>query len=262
MAMTIPHSVEPILLVLFAHKVYKNMAKLSVAAIPCLLVVVLLSGSAHGRSWTDIAPLHGLSQPDLSSMGLMVESNPLFLSDPTASPTTAAPSRLASEAPSFQPTLVPTDTPTSAPSLAPDLFPPNDAPRNPDSSYFNYDDTPGESHGPGYLGFKNINNQMVLGYKENAWAQVKSPSDSYWNEFDGNGFGPWKGTLENRQPNRNMCGRVGMQSPINVKDSGATCDEFHEVRSLVSQDSVPAVIRNTFVMRSSTHSLSPLQLYL
>jgi hypothetical protein len=48
-----------------------------------------------------------------------------------------------------------------------------------------------------------------------------------------NGFGPWRGILANRNPTRNMCDRVGMQSPIDLRPSGAVCDEHHEVRSRV-----------------------------
>jgi hypothetical protein len=76
---------------------------------------------------------------------------------------------------------------------------------------------------------------MVLLYKENSWTNVDQPSDSYWNEFDKHGFGAWKGVLESRQPDRNRCGHVGLQSPIDVRANTDHCPEFHEVRSLVSQ---------------------------
>jgi hypothetical protein len=210
------------------------MSKLFVAA----SLLLATSGSVvQARSWTDVAPLHGLDPQEEVSMDLIqlyIGMDPLAPPAPTASPSTASPSLQPSESPTLKPTLFPIDFPSAVPSLGPDPYPPNDEPLNPDSSYFNYNDSPGASHGPGSLGFYQVNNKMTYGYKNNAWGQVESPTDSYWNEFDDNGFGAWKGTLESRQPNRNRCDRVGMQSPIDVRDSGASCDEFHEVRSLVS----------------------------
>jgi hypothetical protein len=208
----------------------KSMAKLFLTVAASLL---LLPDNAWGRSWTEIDPLHGRSQPDLSTIDLMIERDPLTPPAPTASPSTGSPSMKPTESPSRKPTRPPTDSPSASPTLA--QVPPNDVPLNPDRSYFNYDNTPGELHGPGYIGFTQVNKKMVLGYKENAWASVDSPADSYWNEFDVNGFGAWDGVLENRRPNRNMCGRVGLQSPIDVRENDlGKCDESHEVRSLVS----------------------------
>jgi hypothetical protein len=192
--------------------------------------LLLLPDNVWGRSWNDIDPLHGMRQPDLATIDLMTEREPLAPPAPTSSPTTASPSQQPSDPPTWKPTPSPTESPTPWN----DPFPPNDLPLNPDFSYFNYNTTSGSQHGPGFIGFSQVNNKMMLLYKENSWGNVRAPPDSYWNEFDGNGFGAWKGVLENRRPNRNMCSRVGLQSPIDVRANTEHCPEFHEVRSLVS----------------------------
>jgi hypothetical protein len=232
--------VLPLLKHLFA------MLRSVVIATSCLF---LLPDNALARSWTDIVPLHGMSPLGRSVNELFVETDPLFTSVPTvslptapmASPTifefflpTDEPS---APAPTKNPTPRPTHGPTELPTTPPDMFLPNVIPLNPDQWYFNYDTTPGSLYGPGYVGISQVDNTYIVGYKNNAWGNVANPPDSYWSEFDDNGVGPWSGTLANRQPLRNQCGRVGMQSPIDVRDNGANCAEHHEVRSLVSRAS-------------------------
>jgi hypothetical protein len=203
----------------------------------------LLPDNVWARSWTEIDPLHGMRQPDFSAMALMVERDPLTPPEPTSSPTTtptafpntATPSQEPTESPSFKPTPSPTDAPSASPVQPPDPYPENAIPWVPGPSYFNYNTTVGSEYGPGHIGFSQVDNKMVILYKENSWTNVEPPSNSYWKEFDRHGFGAWKGVLESRQPDRNRCGRVGLQSPIDVRANTDHCPEFHEVRSLVSQ---------------------------
>lgn len=78
-------------------------------------------------------------------------------------------------------------------------------------------------------------NSIAVGYRNNGWSTVGNPPGrlNNWLEFSDNGYGPWKGVLGNRDPMRNMCSRVGLQSPIDLYESGAKCEEHHEVRSRV-----------------------------
>ena len=155
---------------------------------------------------------------------------------PTRSPT-RAPSALPTVTDSQQPTQAPitpapTPEPTDYPTMSPtrDPYPPNDVPPNPDTSFFNYDlDSP---YGPGHpevVRHNSTTNKVV--YQNNGWLNWVPPDDYYWREFDQNGgFGAWSGVLANRMLDRNRCGRVGLQSPIDVRDSGAVCYEHHQIR--------------------------------
>jgi hypothetical protein len=218
--------------------------------------VLLLCQRVQARSWTEIVPLHDPAPTDPSAMAFLKESDPLvaYTPAPTISPTTPSPTRkptsyLASTLPS-QPTQAPSESvqiqstspPTKAPSNVPSttaptpaiaLYPPF-SPLHPDPSYFNYDTRRLSQYGPGFPSLQDINGVPIMGYNNNAWANVANPPYSYWEEFTNNGFGPWKGILQNRDVLRNMCGRVGMQSPIDIRQSaGAVCKEHHQIRTRV-----------------------------
>ena len=118
--------------------------------------------------------------------------------------------------------MAPTDLPTETP----DPYPFNPPPDRPNGWYFNYDDRPDAEHGPGHYGMvSDGKGGFTAGIKNNGWANVESPPQSYWEEFAGNGNGPWKGILANHNPLKNRCGNMGLQSPIDVRHNGlGTCE--------------------------------------
>jgi len=83
------------------------------------------------------------------------------------------------------------------------------------------------------LGLAMTENGFRAVVQNNRWAEREISPDYDWKEFDSDGSGAWKNVLANHMPSRNRCGRVGLQSPIDVKDNGlGRCSETHEVRSL------------------------------
>lgn len=162
------------------------------------------------------------------------EPSMLPSSDPSVRPT-VTPSADPTVTPSVEPTGYPSATPSDAPSA--ERFPPNPPPVDADGSYFNYDDGPGALWGPGVpeLVMHNATTWRIE-YQNNAWSTRVPPENWYWNEFDENGYGPWGGILANKNPRRNRCSRPdGRQSPIDVRDNGASCEEHHQVRTRVSE---------------------------
>jgi hypothetical protein len=177
--------------------------------------------------------------------------SPGFTRSATYTPTTKMPSYTSSyitSAANLQTTYssppttsAPTTRLPSSPAPTPpvDPYPPIQTPLFPEAWYFNYDTRSQSLYGPGYPSLQIVNNQPLMGYNNNAWAGVSNPPHYYWNEFtDTNGYGPWKGVLQNYDVSRNMCGRVGLQSPIDIQASGATCIEHHQIRSRVSTHSL------------------------
>lgn len=152
---------------------------------------------------------------------------------PTASPAVSPPTSSTSGPQYNQSTAPPL---SAAPTPEAQLYPPIEVPQQPKAWYYNYDTRGSSDYGPGHPALRLVDGQPVMGYDNNAWADVAEPPQSYWDEFTADaGFGPWQGVLQNRDVRRNRCGRVGMQSPIDVRPSGATCTEHHQVRSRVSQ---------------------------
>jgi hypothetical protein len=118
-----------------------------------------------------------------------------------------------------------------------DLYPENGLPVNISNSFFNYDVDRFALYGPGFPEWVRHNASMLkIEYQNNGWSNVKNPNgtDFYWGEFDANGHGPWVAVLANKNLETNQCGNVGKQSPIDVRDSGATCLEHHQIRTRVS----------------------------
>jgi hypothetical protein len=239
-----------------------------------VVVALLLPSVARARVWTDIVSPTVLNQLDANVISYLVSTDPFFsgviaqrpetapepaprpapVPGPAPEPTTLAapthdaptparptpaptttPTPLPTESPTSSPTNRPSSLPTAQPTDSPDPYPPNEPPSNPMPWYFNYDISDDSSYGPGELGLLPVDGSFRVGVKNNNWGSVSNPSNSYWNEFTDDGWGPWKGVLENRDPSRNLCETGEMQSPIDVRENGATCDETHEVRSLVSQ---------------------------
>lgn len=215
------------------------MAKHALLPVPLWLLLLLLGGPAqtNARSWTDIEVTHddlnrltdpaGLEYLRLKELQLLdANYTPTDVADAVdRSPSTNAPSPMPSSGPSSLPSQLPSEAPTLLPSQYPsalpsqmpstsptvDPFPPVDLPKDPKTGYFNYNDETSE-YGPAN------------------WGSVRTPSKFYWREFDDNGFGAWKGYLEKRNPSKNICESGKRQSPVDLKESGATCHEFHEIR--------------------------------
>ena len=133
------------------------------------------------------------------------------------------------------PILAPT-TLTPAPSQR--AYPEIPPPQNPDGGYFNYDYRAISPYGPGQPQLINYNSTTFLyAYPGNGWTRVATSVYNYWNEFGNNGFGPWKAELAEHMPEMNICDSVGLQSPIDVRETeGSICRENHEIRSRVSVD--------------------------
>lgn len=210
------------------------------------------------RSWVDIVPPDHLKLHDYRIGFAMVEEDP-FLSIETATrsplplvPATAAPAASPSSVnpptnviikKTPQPTTAPTTVPSTAPTKIPttpsptkDPYPENPVPDFPDPIYFNYDPGRGNPYGPGYPELQRYNQStLAVGYENNGWANTGVGDDFYWNEFDDEkGYGPWQGVLSVRSPERNRCDRIGKQSPIDLRPSGAECIEHHQIRVRVS----------------------------
>ena len=221
-----------------------------------LLVVFLANHRCMGRHWRDVytenvhepidTSLHLYLQQQEMIYKSIVNSNASLLLKPQtpASIFESMPSTIApSPSPSSDPTMSPTGTPTISPSEAPTVTPttsPTSAPTvdpfkdhvppdNPDLWYFNYDDTPivnGE-----IVLVQNPNGLFEVGSQQNSWGTVSLPPNHYWNEFSDTGFGTWKDVLQIHEPSKNQCGDGQMQSPIDVRENGATCRERHQIRS-------------------------------
>mmetsp|Transcript_18576 Transcript_18576/g.27553 ORF Transcript_18576/g.27553 Transcript_18576/m.27553 type:complete len:486 (+) Transcript_18576:170-1627(+) len=232
----------------------------------CILVLLLLLvRSVSSRKWTDIQTHHRPDPFDITIFDFLLENDPFrFTSSPsetptldptrepssaptksltpTSSPTTShnpstspstyfpssAPSEMPSKVPTQEPSITPTVSPTSSPSE--ERFPENDP--LPSDYYFNYNTKSNAKWGPGYPELIPHNaTTMKIHYRNNAWATRTPPENWYWDEFDSNGFGPWVDILTNKNPRKNRCGRIGRQSPIDVRDSGAKCEEHHQIRT-------------------------------
>lgn len=215
-----------------------------------VLICFALVAPTASRTWVDVVDPKDRTILDHSLGFAVVEEDP-FLAMETAthppvhpSPTQSSPSLSPANPPPSQsqkptgPTSAPTPSPTMAKTPAPtyDPYPPNPMPDFPDPSYYNYDPNLGNPYGPGYPELLRYNETTLsVSYQNNGWALAGMPENFYWAEFDDDiGFGAWKGVLAPRQPERNLCGKIGKQSPIDVVPNGAECLEHHQVRVLVS----------------------------
>lgn len=216
-----------------------------------LLQYFLLLVPSAARQWTDIVLPQDLKIRDVRLGFELYEEDPfLAMETATEAPVTSAtePTVLSFSPPPTmpipadpntpEPTPVPTNSPTlfKTPSPTNDPYPENPVPSNPDVTYFNYDPDMYNPYGPGYPKLQRYNSTtLAVGYENNGWENVGVGENFYWDEFDDDrGFGPWQGVLGPRQPERNLCGRIGEQSPIDVRDSGAECVEHHQIRVRVS----------------------------
>lgn len=215
--------------------------------IGCQLPVFTLS-----RSWTEIYPYHGFSSVDWGGLAALSEQDPLSpitvspspTENPTLMPTvipspTSKPTGRPTELPTSSPTIMPSVSPTTAPvTPAPSqrAYPEIPPPQNPNEGYFNYDYRTIHSYGPGQPQLVHYNSSYFrYAYPGNAWTKVSTTVYNYWNEFGNDGFGPWQGTLAEHMPGTNKCDNVGLQSPIDVRETvGSRCREDHEIRSRVS----------------------------
>ena len=227
-----------------------------------LLQCFLLIAPSAARRWTDIVRPQDLTIRDVRLGFVLFEDDPFLAMEtateapvptPNSTPTVptvgSQPTLSFSPPPSIPvntdspttpmptPTPGPTNPPTTlqTPSPTNDPYPENPVPDSPDTTYFNYDPSQSNPYGPGYPELQRYNQTtLAVGYENNGWSNVGVGNDFYWDEFDDDrGYGPWQGVLGPRQPERNLCGRIGEQSPIDVRPSGAECVEHHQIRSLV-----------------------------
>jgi hypothetical protein len=217
---------------------------------------------AVARSWVDVVLPSDLKLNDYQTGYAITEEDPFLAIETTTQPPlpstqeTAAPvstptadtpptpsTLFITSSPSEKPTTaLPTAMPTSAPtefvtaSPTRDPYPENPVPDFPGPSYFNYDPSRDNYYGPGYPELLRYNKTtLIVGYQNNGWANTGVDENFYWNEFDDEkGYGPWQGVLSVRSPERNRCGNIGEQSPIDLRPSGAECVEHHQIRALVS----------------------------
>lgn len=198
-----------------------------------VVVFILALSKSSARTWLEDELLRkrnlidpaGIAFLEAKERELLNESarSPALTTSPAPtvdhSPTTDAPS----PSPSRSPTVTPSFVQIHPPPLQPPTLPkerhspvPSMNPSSPShemqdaKGYFNYDDSSG--YGPG------------------DWGNIELPDNFYWNEFDANGFGPWKGLLTDRKPGENKCVTGKRQSPIDVRENAALCDEMHEIR--------------------------------
>jgi carbonic anhydrase len=161
---------------------------------------------------------------------------------PTIVPITKNPTRSPTIAPTIHPTTAPitvppstsptSKQPTSVPTIYVDPFAPVPVPINPDSWYFNYDNSTNANYGPGELGLIEEHGKFYAAIKNNRWGDVKTPPNTYWQEFLSNGLGPWKNTFDdNSMFSVNSCQDGKLQSPIDLREN-EKCQSSHEIRSL------------------------------
>jgi hypothetical protein len=243
-----------------------------------LVLCGTLGASATARKWADIKTYHTWnvydgrfgsevdegdpllftphpSSPPSRSISPSMEPTVIPSNDPTRNPTrTKLPSRSPSSYPtkrSNRPSTMPSSNPSSEPTEL--SFPENDAPLNPNSSYFDYNVGPGADYGPGYPELVPHNETYIkIEYFNNGWTTRTPPKEWYWSEFDVNGTGPWKGILGNRNPTKNQCDGSPDQSPIDIRDNGAECLEHHQIRKLVSLEGRDMYIVACSCFRSNT----------
>ena len=232
-----------------------------------LLVFLIGLRGSDARAWKEIQTYHLQNPQDVDNIQ-QLEFKPLDFSAipssmPSEAPTnfpTQTPSQSPNESPSTTPTFTPpptpetpsptqypmTESPTRNPTSAPtvDPYPPFPNPSLPARSYFNYDTRIDADYGPGNpsIVYKDTTGFLVE-YQNNAWESTIVPNNFYWSEFDNDGFGAWKGVLENRNPRANQCANVGKQSPIDVRPSGVACVEHHQIRTRVSREHVHGMFR-------------------
>jgi carbonic anhydrase len=218
-------------------------------------LLTLLLPEIRARSWRDFVLLYEESTADqncfifLSQQELNIWDHPrekialpTFSPSPapTANPTdfpSSMPTSLQSQNPSTSPTLpeseLVTAKPTNAPTTLDDYYRENEEPVNPNGWYFNYDNSPGNKYGPGQMSMEQqLNGFYQIQIVDNHWGSVERPPIDYWVEFTDRGFGPWKGVLQNHRPLRNICEDGLLQSPVDVRENGAICHEFHQIRTL------------------------------
>lgn len=206
---------------------WKKHAYLSKAMFKIGLLYLLLVQGATSRSWKDIQVYHESSPRDAFRLEQFEKDTFSFPLEPSLSPIVPTLTRVPTRP--TTPTRSPTDSPTTDPYL------PNEEPPFPPSSYFNYDVRETSQFGPGYQAIVYTpQDGFTIEYQNNGWAHATTPDDYYWAEFGLNGFGTWGGTLATRDMESNQCGKIGMQSPIDIRLSGVACIERHQIRTLVS----------------------------
>lgn len=202
--------------------------------------------SCWARSYRDIELVHAMSQPDpMRNLYIQQRENGLLQKNLTELPPTTntqdprpptaplqAPTLYPAGSPSLDPSISPSLSPTTVPTIG-DPYPPANEPLDPEPWYFNYNTSDGAKYGPGTVGLAyQANGFFKAGIRNDNWGKASRPPNDYWLEFTGEGFGPWKSVLDVHGPTQNKCSTGTLQSPIDVRENGASCREHHEVRSL------------------------------
>lgn len=218
------------------------------------LILFFQATLCRARSYRDFHLYHLITVPDMLGQHFLtrIEATrevefgavPKWKTDerqPTTNAPSPSPVTLSSSptpAPTKIPTITPTFDPTAIPSTSPsesDPFPPNEPPSNPDPWYFNYDLSPTSLYGPGRIGlmYDTENKNFKARIRDDHWGGLPRPprESDYWVEFSDKGFGTWESVLGTHDPLQNKCSSGSLQSPIDLRDSGAVCREHHEVRS-------------------------------
>lgn len=175
------------------------------------------SGAANASMTTAPSPAPSTSPSIVPSQTPSADPSRRPSSQPSLTPSVSPARSFKPSASPSRRTLAPSESPSESPIEA-EPFPPISLPDKTERGYFNYDTS--SDYGP------------------NKWGSVSIPNPYYWSEFDRNGFGVWKGVLQNRKLNENMCSNGEYQSPIDVRENGAQCDEFHEIRDNAGEFSV------------------------
>ena len=215
--------------------------KTMVKYLSATLLFTIFPNFVNSRSWRDIELEFGIALNDNSGLAYLEFIEQLLLNGTwygdigTISPiattnhtqVTFAPSPSPSDGPTNVPTFFPSDMPSSSPTNAPsdrpsevpspsptlDPYPKITGPDKGERGYFNYDQSTTSASGP------------------SMWGDVSLPQSFYWNEFGNQGYGPWKGTLQDVDFNKNECERGEKhQSPIDVFETVSGCNETHEIR--------------------------------
>ena len=230
-----------------------------------LQLIFLVQVGCWGRSYRDVKLIHSMGEHDVfrgvyreveqilhltygEVKNVFSTSNPVERQYATNGPTsvpshapkqatpTKQPKISSSSTPTSTKSLDPSSGPTSSPTISPtdrDPYPPSEVPLRPDPWYFNFDTSNGAKYGPGTIGLAlQEAGFFETGVRNDNWGRVSRPPDDYWKEFTDEGFGPWSSVLQIHEPMQNQCSVGNFQSPIDLRENGALCQEHHEVRSL------------------------------
>jgi carbonic anhydrase len=206
------------------------------------LLLTILMNCASARSWRDIELFYSIVQRDNLGPAYVEFIEQLLLNEtwsgnttgtsPIATATnhsdeTFAPSPAPSDSPTNAPTFTPSDIPSPSPTNEPSDRPSEEPTASPTVNPYPRTTLPNEGE-KGYFDYDLSTNSK---YGPSKWGSVSLPPSFYWDEFGSHGYGPWNGTLQRVDFNKNECERGQKhQSPIDVFETVSGCNETHEIR--------------------------------